>query len=474
MSCPNALRRIVASSLLGTALAAASFLAVAAEEKVDVKSLFPPPTKEEILRQQATITEHQREMELLGLKSLRAGADPNDAGAANAVNYDEAKANPYPRVPDVLRMDSGKHVRTSAQWWKIRRPEIVAAFDREIYGQAPTILPAVHWEVLDIQEEVVGSIKVTTRRAVGRVDNAAHPAIQVEIPLTVTLPRDVSGRVPVIIKLTYNEARFGAALRYLDQGLPAAPDWPEQILARGWGYAALDPMSFQADDGAGLVQGIIGFVNKGQPRKANDWGVLRAWAWGASRVVDFLQADPHVAGDKIGIEGHSRYGKAALVAMAYDPRIAIGYIASSGAGGAKLMRRHYGETIENLAGSQEFHWFAAAFLKYAADPLTANDVPVDADALIALVAPRPIFISAGAQNAGDGWVDARGMFMAAAGAGPVYRLLGRTGLQSDTFPPLDTALLQGDIGFKQHRFGHTDTPTWPDFLEFAQKHFSIE
>src|SRR5207244_2915225 len=193
--------------------------------------------------------------------------------------------------------------------------------------------------------------------------------------------------------------------------------WQQQALAKGWGYAEFSTSSVQADNGQGLSQGIIGLVNKGQPRKPDDWGALRAWAWGASRALDYFETDKSVDAKRVGIEGHSRYGKAALVAMAYDPRFAIVYVSSSGEGGAKLHRRDWGEIVENVAGSGEYHWMAGNFIKYAG-PLNWNDLPVDSHELIALCAPRPVFVSAGTLEKGDGWVDAKGMFLAAAGAGP--------------------------------------------------------
>jgi hypothetical protein len=173
---------------------------------------------------------------------------------------------------------------------------------------------------------------------------------------------------------------------------------------------------------------------------------------------------------QVGIEGHSRYGKAAIVTMAYDQRFAIGYISSSGEGGAKLSRRNWGEVVENVAGTSEYHWMAANVLKYAG-PLQWSDLPVDAHELIALCAPRPVFISGGATK-GDGWVDAKGMFMAAAAAGPVYRLLGKKDLGTDDFPPMETALIDGDIAFRRHSEGHTPAPNWPTFITFASRYFS--
>lgn len=154
--------------------------------------------------------------------------------------------------------------------------------------------------------------------------------------------------------------------------------------------------------------------------------------------------------------------------MAYDARFAIGYISSSGEGGAKLNRRNWGETVENVAAPNEYHWMAGNFLKYAG-PLNWNDLPVDSHELIALCAPRPVFIGVGATQ-GDGWADAKGMFLAEVGAAPVYRLLGKKDLGASDFPPIETALIDGDLGFRQHSGGHTPAPNWPTFLQFAQKY----
>jgi hypothetical protein len=184
--------------------------------------------------------------------------------------------------------------------------------------------------------------------------------------------------------------------------------------------------------------------------------------------MDYFETDKSVDAKQVGVEGHSRFGKTALVAMAYDPRFAIAYISSSGAGGAQLYRRNWGERLENVAGSGEYHWMAGNFLKYAG-PLTPNDLPVDSHELIALCAPRPVFIGGGATN-GDGWADAQGMFMAAAAASPVYELLGKKGLGTTTFPPMETPLIDGDIAFRQHHGGHTPAPNWPTFLTFASRY----
>jgi len=415
--------------------------------------------------------DHQLMMQRLGITSLRPGADPNNPNAANAVNYDESKANPYPTLPDPLLLKNGKRVMTAEDWWKLRRPEIVEEFDREIYGRVPTNTPKVNWEVVKTTQEKNGEFDVITRKLVGHVDNSSYPAIKVDIDLTLTTPANATGPVPVMMEFGFI---FPPGFR-LPANLPPpppGPSWQQQLLARGWGYAILIPNSYQADNGAGLTKGIIGLCNKGQPRKPEDWGTLRAWAWGASRALDYLETDKAVDAKQVGIEGLSRYGKAALVAMAYDQRFAIGLIGSSGEGGAKLHRRNFGELVENLAGAGEYHWMAGNFMKYAG-PLTWNDLPVDAHELIALCAPRPTFISYGASD-GSGaegkWVDQKGSFMAAVAAGPVYRLLGKKDLGTTQFPPIETALIDGELAFRQHRGGHTVGPNWPIFIQFASRY----
>lgn len=413
--------------------------------------------------------EHAREMAVLGLKTLRSARDPRDPDAPNAANYDEKLATPFPRPSEVLRMNGGAMTKSAAVWWAARRPEIVEAFDREYYGRVPANVPDVTWRLVNTSNETVAGHAVTVKHLIGHADNSAYPALTVDIGLDLVLPADVKGRVPVTVEFYYH--RPAGTPERVDT---SAPDWRGQVLSLGWGYALLDLVSIQPDDGAGLMEGIIGLTNKGRPRRMDDWGANRAWAWGASRAIDYLVTDPHVAGDELSVEGMSHFGKAALVAMAYEPRFAAGFISSSGAGGAKLLRRDYGETLEDLAAPNEYFWFAGNFMKYAADPLTANDLPADADALIALCAPRPVFIAGGANPLGDAWVDARGMFLAAVGAGPVYTLLGKKPLPTDRFPPLETPLLSGDIAFRQHHFGHTPAPNWAWYLKFARKYFRIE
>lgn len=417
--------------------------------------------------------DHQRIMDLLHIKSLRRGAD-GDPKSPNAANYDESRADPNPRVPDPLLLKNGKKVTTAEQWWQDRRPEIVEDFDREIYGRVPKKTPKVRWEVISTQKEMNGDVPVITKKVIGHVDNSAYQLVTVNIDLTLTVPAGANGPVPVMMEFGLSpEVLEMLKKRFPQMFIPGpGPTWQQQVLAKGWGYAEYIPTSVQPDNGEGLAAGIIGLVNKGQPRQLDDWGALRAWAWGASRALDYFETDKLVDAKQVGIEGHSRYGKSALIAMAYDPRFAIAFISSSGEAGAKLFRRNFGEQIGNIAGTGEYHWMAGNFLKYAG-PLTENDLPVDAHELIALCAPRPVFISAGATN-GDGWVDAKGMFLAAVDAGSVYKLLGKKDLGTAEFPPIETALIDGEIAFRQHSGGHTPAPNWPTFLYFATRYIKAK
>jgi hypothetical protein len=416
--------------------------------------------------------DQRRIMDLLHITSLRRGAD-GDPKSPNAANYDESKATPYTKLPDPLALKNGKTVETAKVWWAKRRPEIMEDFDREIYGRMPRNTPKVTWEVVATKRERIGELPVVTKKLLGHVDNSSYPLISVNIDLTLTTPANATGPVPVMMEFSFSPefmAELAKRVPAIAAQMAAAtgPTWQQQVLAKGWGYAVIIPTSFQADKGDGLTLGIIGLVNKGKPRNLDDWGTLRAWAWGASRSLDYFETDKSVDAKQVGIEGHSRYGKTALVTMAYDPRFAIAYISSSGAGGAELYRRNFGEQIGNLAGAGEYHWFDGNFLKYAG-PLTPNDLPVDSHELIAMCAPRPVFIGGGATQ-GDGWADAKGTFLAAVGAGPVYQLLGKKSLGTSEFPPIETPLMDGDLAFRQHRGGHTPAPNWPTFLTFASRY----
>jgi hypothetical protein len=403
----------------------------------------------------------------LSIISTRPGPSGNPL-ATNAANIDESKASPYTTLPDPLMLKNGKKVEDAKTWWNKRRPEIVEDFDREVYGRVPKNMPKVSWEIVKDTMEMNGNFKVHTKKLIGHVDNSSHPSIKVNIDLTLSTPADAEKAVPVIMEFGFIFPASFTPPR--DTSKNPAPTWQQQLLAKNWGYAILVPTSFQADNGAGLTQGIIGLINKGQPRKPDDWGTLRAWAWGASRALDYFETDNSVEAKHVGIEGLSRYGKATIVTMAYEPRFAIAFVGSSGAGGTKILRRVFGEQVENLASSGEYHWFAGNFIRYAG-PLAPNDLPVDAHELVALCAPRPVFISSGSPTVEGRWVDAKGMFLGGAYAGSVYRLLGKKDLGTMKMPEMETALVEGEIAFRQHSGGHTTAPNWPTFIHYAEKYF---
>ncbi len=456
--------------------------------------------------------DHQNMMDQLGIKSVRPGPSGNES-APNHANYDPATANPFPDYPDALTLNDGKKVTTPEMWWKQRRPQIVEGFESEVYGRVPKDVPKVTWTVLVTDHERVGFIPVIAKRLIGHVDNSSYPAIGVDIKMVLVVPANVKGPAPVL--MMFGRAALPAPAQppqedldklnekikaLLAQGdpdikaifekypafepIPGAPFVPftgsfppptptQELLAAGWGYAAIDPTSVQADNGAGLTRGIIGLVNKGQPRKPDDWGSLRAWAWGAARGLDYLETDPAVDAKHVGIEGVSRYGKAALVTMAFEPRFYMGLIGSSGKGGATPLRRNFGEAVESLTGAGEYHWMAGNFLKYG-DGKNAGDLPVDSNELIALCAPRLVFISYGIPEKGDAkWLDHQGSYMATVAAQEVYLLLGAKALgvtedyHTAKMPGMNVGLLDGELAWRQDDGGHTDAPNVPYFIQWA-------
>ena len=435
--------------------------------------------------------DHRQMMEQLGITALRPGPSGNEQDP-NHANYDETKANPFPKLPDVLTLANGRKVLTAQQWTR-RRAEIIEDFEREVFGRVPQATPKITWSVAATDTGTLGGRPVIARQLTGHVDNSSAPSINVDIAMTLVLPAEIKQRVPVMIlfgggslaQALGRPAPAGARGGFTFPPLTAGSDAPAtvQLITDGWGFAFLNPSSIQADNGAGLTKGIIGLVNKGQPRKPDDWGALRAWAWGASRALDYLEKEPAVDAKRVGIEGVSRYGKAALVTMAFDQRFALVLIGSSGEGGTKLHRRNWGEAVESLTGSGEYHWMAGNFLKYGAQESkfgakNAGDIPVDAHELIALCAPRLTFISYGVPEKGDAkWLDHQGSYMAAVAAQPVFRLLGAKTLgvsddyMKEKMPPVNVGLLDGQLAWRQHDGGHTDAPNWKYFLSWADFNF---
>lgn len=369
----------------------------------------------------------------------------------NWSNYDEAKAATI-TSPDPLVLENGSRVTDAAMWWGERRPQILNAFLTEIYGRTPPSTPKVTWVVGDDSTTFPG--RAVVRRIKGVIDNSRYPAATPSIGIALYVPWNRTGRVPVIVTVG---GFFGPPSE-----LPASV---QQVLAMGWAAASVNTGSIQADNGAGLSEGIIGLMNDGKPRKPGDWGVLAAWSWGMSRALDYFGTDPAIDATKAAIQGHSRWGKTALLAGALDQRWAIVWPSCSGAMGSSLEKRSWGETIDNVAGTSEYHWMAGNFLKYAGH---WNDMPTDAHELIALVAPRPIFNTGGTK---DQWSDPHGEFLASVGADPVYRLLGAQGLGTAEMPAANVSLIDGANAFRNHEGGHTDQPDWPVFLQFAQRFF---
>lgn len=461
--------------------------------------------------------DHQNMMDQLGLKAMRPGPSGNE-NAPNHANYDESKANPYPNVPDPLVMKDGAKVTTAAMWNEQRRPQLVEMFSKYVYGRVPPNVPTITWAATAVDHEMIGFTPVVATDLIGTVDNSAYPAISVHIHMTLVTPENVHRPVPVLImfgragfpnphepsqaEFDRINAAYKAMLIQQDPSLKDIfanhPAWEPfkptpfqppvlnadgdppntwQLAAAGWGFALLDPASVQADNGAGLTRGIIGLVNKGQPRNPEDWGALRAWAWGAGRALDYLETDPAVDAKHVGIEGVSRYGKAALVTMAFDQRFAMVLVGSSGKGGATLLRRNFGEAVESLT-TGEYYWMAGNFMKYGASEPNGHpgQLPVDSNELIALCAPRLTFISYGVPAKGDAkWLDHQGSFMATVDAGRVFRLLGARGLdvsgdyKTAVMPPMNQGLIDGELAWRQHDGGHTDAPNTKYFIQWVDK-----
>lgn len=432
-----------------------------------------------------TDQDHRNMMQQLGIKALRPAPSGNE-NAPNQANYDEAKANPYGDLPDALTLKNGQPVTTPDQWWHERRPEIVDDFEQEVVGRIPPNVPKVTWTVTSTANSKTGVFPVLEKQIIGHVDNSGCPAIAVDIKMTLAIPANAKSPVPVMVMFSSGAfARRPAANRPdMTAILGTDPPSTEQLIANGWGYALLDPGSIQPDNGAGLTKGIIGLTNKGQPRKPEDWGALRAWGWGASRALDYLETDKAVDSKHVGIEGVSRFGKAALVTMAFDTRFAAVLVGSSGEGGVKPHRRNFGEEVENLTGSGGYHWMAGNFLKYGAAESSfgsrnASNLPVDSNELIALCAPRLTFISYGVPDEGDArWLDQHGSFTATVAAGSVFRLLGAKDLgvtedyHNALMPPVNHGLLNGRLAWRQHDGGHTDAPNWKYFIAWADKFFN--
>lgn len=389
-------------------------------------------------------------------------------------NADEAKVPAY-RLPDPLVMVDGRPVTLPAMWTRQRRPELLSLFERTIYGVAPPAPRRQRFVIADEDAQALGGRAI--RRQVTILLDGTERGPQLSV--LIYLPAAAKGPVPVFVGLNFhgNQAvhrdpaiaitpnwvvpaqgiRKGSATVH-SRGIDAS-EWPiEDILAAGYGVATYFPGDLYPDGDNKVGESIQPFYRT-SPSDPSHWGAVATWAWGLSRVYDYLATDRAVDRRRVILIGHSRYGKAALWAGARDPRFAMVIANQSGEGGAALYRRRFGETIRVMNN----YWFAPRFKTYAD---REDELPVDAHELVALIAPRPVYIASASE---DWWSDPRGEFLAAKGAEPVYRLLGAGSLGTDAMPPPDRPV-GGRIAYHVRTGRHSITAAdWAIFLRFADR-----
>ena len=390
-------------------------------------------------------------------------------------NYNESVVPSY-TLPDPLVTFDGRPVRTAADW-KARRAEIVKAYEEDVYGRVPANAPKVRWDVASTDPAArAGAI---LRRVVGTIGTAADGP---KINLNVYTPADAARPVPVILLVNFGggPARGAAAGATAGAagGQPGTgqgrgnvargePPVAAEILARGWGYATVGYADIQPDRANTFTEGVIGTtLASGQTKPApGEWGTISAWTWGISRIIDYFETDRSIDAKRVAVQGFSRLGKTVLWASAMDERIAAVFSGCAGEMGSSLARRDFGETVDDMA--QNYHWqFNSRFQQWVG---RWNDMPVDAHMLIALSAPRPVFITGGTT---DQWSDPKGEFLAEVAASPVYQLLGGKGIGATELPPVDTTLATGDLAWHYHTGGHMLTvDEWKAFLVFMDRYF---
>lgn len=396
---------------------------------------------------------HEAERTRFGFSELRLGAD-GDAKSPRAANSDEAKVGSY-TLPPLFKERADR----TAQGWAKRRAELARLVEDNWTGRIPDVVErfCVVWR----KDRTGQNAQSTTEHWVGQViapDGRSGPTVDA----TVTLPiRNV--QVPALISYSY----VWPGGRTPNFPGPPPPDPVAQALGYGFAYVEYRPQLLQSDSGATMKEGVIGLAR--WPRAKTDWGALRAWAWGASQLREELARDPRILGNRISLTGHSRFGKGVLVAAAFDPAFADAHVSSSGAGGAKIMRRDFGERWENLAGSGEFHWFAPNAMFYAQQGHSVDELPVDAHTLIALRAPRPLFVTSGRAEKGDSWVDPRGMWLATQAAQPAWQLFGAAAPAGDMPPPEDASQSRYALAWYQHGEGHVPWPAYEQFYAHEAK-----
>lgn len=406
-------------------------------------------------------------------QSTNLGSDANGNPLRRATktghvsNYEEAKVPRY-TLPDPLKFADGTPVRDAKTWQTRRRPEIIKLYETQIFGRLPANLPKVTWQVTEPDQKARDG-QAIKKQVVGTVGEGPRA---VQINLSVYTPAGASKPVPVILLANFGGGNAPApAAPARGSTAPAVPTGEppvaDDIIKRGWGFATLRYQDIQPDRANSLTEGVIGLtLAQGQTQPAPDeWGAVTAWAWGISRAIDYLASDKSIDASRIALQGHSRLGKTALWASATDERIAAVFASCSGEMGAALSRRDWGETVDDM--TQNFPWwFAGNFQQWTG---RWNEMPVDAHMLIALSAPRPVYITGGTA---DQWADPVGEFLAEVAAGPVYRLLGKKDLGISALPPLDTPVTAGDLGWHYHTGPHTASPAdWQGFLTFLDKYF---
>lgn len=387
--------------------------------------------------------------------TARADVVARAAAARPATNYDEARVAPYV-LPDVLRSASGGRVQ-SAREWPARRLEVLEAFRAHVYGRSPGPPERLSFNVLEAQPGAMGGAASLTRVAI-----ASHEAGRAhEFVLTLFLPTARRNPAPVFLLINNRPASNTDPTRRERSGF-----WPaEDMIARGYGIAALQYGELAPDDKDRFRDGVIHLfegTTVGE-RPVDAWGALAAWGWGASRVLDYLQTDPRVDASHVALVGHSRGGKAALWAGAQDDRFALVISNESGEGGAALSRRAFGETVADITRAFP-HWFNTTYATYAGrEPA----LPVDQHMLIALVAPRPVYVASADE---DLWSDPRGEFLSLAAASPVFQLYGDPAIRDSEMPALETPLVAGRRGYHIRRGAHNLTPyDWARFADFADR-----
>lgn len=372
------------------------------------------------------------------------------------VNYHES-AVPDFVLPDPLRDDDGGRVATP-EAWRGRRAALLDQFRANVYGRRPGPPDSLWFEVLEEDGDAMGGAATLRRIAIhSRVEDRQHT-----FELVLFLPNGVLGPSPVFLLLNNRPATNADPTRRTRSEF-----WPaEEVIARGFGIASIQNGALAPDDSATFRDGVISLFGgdaAASNRPGDAWSALAAWGWGASRAMDYLEQDAGVDRERVAVVGHSRGGKAALWAGAEDERFALAVSNESGAGGAALSRRRYGETVERITTSFP-HWFAPAFASYAG---REDDLPIDQHMLLALIAPRAVYVASADE---DLWADPRGEFLSLANASPVFTLWGDPAIDPASMPPLERPLHSGRLGYHVRRGGHNLTAyDWMRFLDFAEQ-----